>query len=115
MIAPDILPLLIFTAFVLLACPVLTTMFTYYRFGLTTKPTKQKAFISSLCFLMTGLIMFILQRQFPFSIGIWFALYFIVISILTIAEYRKQKKNTTANSTLPKAGRTWLQKLFGSE
>jgi hypothetical protein len=114
MIAPDILPLLIFTAFVLLACPVLTTMFIYYRFGLTTKPTKQKASICSLCFLMIFLFMYIIQRQFPFSIGIWFALYFIVISILTIAEYRKRKKNTTANSTLPKAGQTWLQKLFGN-
>lgn len=26
-----------------------------------------------------------------------------------------EKKSTTYNSTLPKAGRTWLQKLFGSE
>lgn len=107
MVAPDILPLLIFTAFVLLACPVLTTIFIYYRLGLSSKPTKQKAFISSLCFLLTLSIMFILQRQFPFSIGIWFVLYFIVIGILTIAEYRKQKKNTTANSGLPKAGVKW--------
>jgi Ca2+/Na+ antiporter len=106
MIVPNILPLLIFTAFVLLACPLLTTIFIYYRFGLTTKPIKQKAFISSLCFLLTLLIMFILQRQFPFSIGIWFVSYFIVISILTITEYRKQKKNTTANSSLPKARQT---------
>ena len=106
MIAPDILPLLIFTAIVLLACPTLTTMFIYYRFGRKAKPTKQKVFISSLCFLITLLIMFILQRQFPFSIGIWYSLYFIVISTLTIAEYRKQRKNTTANSTLPKAGQT---------
>lgn len=105
MIAPDILPLLLFTAVIILVCPILTTMFIYYRFGLTTKPTKLKVFISSLSFLLTLLFMFILQRQFPFSIGIWFILYFIVISILTVAEYRKQKKNTTANKRLTQAGR----------
>ena len=27
----------------------------------------------------------------------------------------EEKKSTTYNSSLPKAGRTWLQKLFGSE
>ncbi len=48
--------------------------------------------------------MIILQRQFSFLIGIWFVLYFIVISILTIVEYRNQKKNTTTNGTLQKAG-----------
>ena len=101
MIAPDILPLLLFTTFILIACPILTTLFIYYRFGLTSKTKKQKVFISSLCFLLTLLFMLILQRQFAFAIGIWLTLYFIVISILTIAEYRKLKKNTTANRTLP--------------
>lgn len=91
MIASDIFPLLIFTVFVLLVCPILTTMFIYYRFGLRTKSTKEKAFISSLCFLLTFLIMFILQKQFPYTIGIWFILYFIVTGILTIAEYKKRK------------------------
>ena len=92
MIASNILPLLIFTIFILLICPILTTVFIYYCFELKTKPKTQKIFINSLSSLLTLLFMFILQRQFPYSIEIWFALYFMAITILTIIEHRKQKK-----------------------
>jgi hypothetical protein len=94
MIAPNILPLLILTIFVLLACPILTTMFFYYRFELRTKSKNQKILVSFLCPVLTLIFMFILQKQFPFTIGIYFISYFIIISILTITEYRKQKKKT---------------------
>ncbi len=94
MIAPNILPLLILTIFVLLTCPILTTMFIYYRFELRTKSKNQKILVSFLCPILTLIFMFILQKQFPFTIGIYFISYFIIISILTIIEYRKQKKKT---------------------
>lgn len=92
MLSPNIFPLLILTFFILLVCPILTTMFIYYRFELRTKPKEQKILISFLCTVLTLTFMFILQKQFPFTIGIYFISYLIIMSILTMIEYRKQKK-----------------------
>ncbi len=92
MIAPDILPALLLVGFMLIICPILTTIFIYYRFGVANKSTTQKIFISFASLLLTFVLMLMLQLQFPYLASIWFILYLIVIATLTIVAYRERKR-----------------------
>lgn len=92
MIAPDILPALLLIGFMLIMCPVLTTVFIYYRFGVANKSIKQKILISFASLLLKFALMLMLQLQFPYLASIWFILYLIVITTLTIVAYRERKR-----------------------
>lgn len=92
MIAPNILPALLLIGFMLIICPILTTIFIYYQFGLTNKSIKQKIFIPFASLLLTFALMLMLQLQFPYLASVWFILYLIVIIILTIVAYRERKR-----------------------
>jgi len=91
MIAGDIFPLLLMTLLALLTAPILTTIYFYNKIGQKLKGLNQILFCVFVP-ILTFAIMLVLQRQFPFSMSIWFLLYLAVMTILVIIQYNRPEK-----------------------
>jgi hypothetical protein len=92
MVNTHLLPFLVFTMVAFITCPILAGVLTYYQLDSKRRSRHQRILVPVANFILVSGIMLVLQRQYPFDIQPLFLFLFVVLSIATIAEYRKRRK-----------------------